>query len=562
MKNEKGITLTSLVIYIIALSIIVIMFGVMRNNFENSVKDISQESNLESEFNKFNLYFTKDVKIEGNKAVLDGQNKITFYSGSSYEFINEEKNVVYKNSDKEIKILRNVNSCTFATTIDTETAKTIITVSILFEGADSAITKEYVLLEKEDIGYQNEEEYITITPPATRLPDGYTEVEYIESTGTQYIDTGYSVTSGKEIELTCTWENVFDSNGNIVTVNGENKGWGGNINTSGDSANGFNGGGRQYSNNISFWMGGNSTSSISVKSTKNKKFTDKITIATSGATNIQIIENKTNNILYDVNINRTYNATARSIYLFKDNSDYPFPAVKRIYNFKVIENDECVIDLYPCYRNMDNEIGFYDIVNNVFYTNQGTGEFSYSNSAFVPEYKQVEYIEFTNYTYINTGIIPTNHTTKIKYDFVEYNNDEHLFGTAEGALYYHFTAYSNKYYWGRNGSEGNGGTWTTGIKELVFNGDNNSVVQDGTTLGSGTNITSSSVLLIGARNSVYNLQAKVYEIEIIDKGTGKTVRHLIPYLRKNDNMPGFYDTVNNVFYTNLGSGDLVAGPEI
>ena len=29
------------------------------------------------------------------------------------------------------------------------------------------------------------------TKPASRLPEGYTEVQYIQSTGTQYVDTGF-----------------------------------------------------------------------------------------------------------------------------------------------------------------------------------------------------------------------------------------------------------------------------------------------------------------------------------------------------------------------------------
>lgn len=46
-----------------------------------------------------------------------------------------------------------------------------------------------------------------------------------------------------------------------------------------------------------------------------------------------------------------------------------------IYFFEVIEYDDKVIELYPVYRKSDNKPGMYDIVNNQFYLNQGTGEF-------------------------------------------------------------------------------------------------------------------------------------------------------------------------------------------
>lgn len=34
-----------------------------------------------------------------------------------------------------------------------------------------------------------------------------------------------------------------------------------------------------------------------------------------------------------------------------------------------------LFDLVPCYRKADTVIGFYDVVNDVFYTNEGTGTF-------------------------------------------------------------------------------------------------------------------------------------------------------------------------------------------
>lgn len=45
----------------------------------------------------------------------------------------------------------------------------------------------------------------------------------------------------------------------------------------------------------------------------------------------------------------------------------------RIYNLK--SDGTVTIDLIPCYRISDRVAGMYDIVNDVFYTNEGTGEF-------------------------------------------------------------------------------------------------------------------------------------------------------------------------------------------
>lgn len=48
----------------------------------------------------------------------------------------------------------------------------------------------------------------------------------------------------------------------------------------------------------------------------------------------------------------------------------------KFYRFKLIVNDIPVRDLIPCYRKSDNVIGMYDIINNNFYTNAGTGSFT------------------------------------------------------------------------------------------------------------------------------------------------------------------------------------------
>lgn len=48
---------------------------------------------------------------------------------------------------------------------------------------------------------------------------------------------------------------------------------------------------------------------------------------------------------------------------------------QRIYSCKFSENGSLMVDLVPCYRRSDGVIGLYDKVNDIFYTNKGTGEF-------------------------------------------------------------------------------------------------------------------------------------------------------------------------------------------
>ena len=48
----------------------------------------------------------------------------------------------------------------------------------------------------------------------------------------------------------------------------------------------------------------------------------------------------------------------------------------RMYSFVLSMSNTKVLDLIPCYRKSDGEIGMYDTVSKTFYTNAGTGTFT------------------------------------------------------------------------------------------------------------------------------------------------------------------------------------------
>jgi hypothetical protein len=49
---------------------------------------------------------------------------------------------------------------------------------------------------------------------------------------------------------------------------------------------------------------------------------------------------------------------------------------EKIYNVKIYTSGNLVRDFIPCYRKSDDVIGLYDLVNDAFYTNAGTGTFT------------------------------------------------------------------------------------------------------------------------------------------------------------------------------------------
>ena len=56
MKSEKGITLISLIFYILILTIITALVGTVSTYFYKNVSGINEDSKAVSTFNKFNMY--------------------------------------------------------------------------------------------------------------------------------------------------------------------------------------------------------------------------------------------------------------------------------------------------------------------------------------------------------------------------------------------------------------------------------------------------------------------------------------------------------------------------
>lgn len=85
-----------------------------------------------------------------------------------------------------------------------------------------------------------------------------------------------------------------------------------------------------------------------------------------------------NNNLISVTKLTTTMPQTDSLQLFWGRYNYsPTPAI--VYGFQIFHLGSLILNFIPCYRKSDNEPGMYDTVNNVFYTNAGTGTFIIGN---------------------------------------------------------------------------------------------------------------------------------------------------------------------------------------
>lgn len=195
------------------------------------------------------------------------------------------------------------------------------------------------------------------------LPDVYQQVEYIEASGTQYIDTGYTASLNTDIEIEFAFTSLGESN---INVFGSRTG--------------------AYENdNIEVLY-----ASISGVRQLVADFGNAQNYRTNGVisadTIYKVICNKNQRTIYDGNriiaqstrANTSAFTGTYNLYLFATNNGVStaLNLDGRFYNCKIRENNTLVRELIPCYRKSDNEIGMYDVVNDVFYTNAGTGTFT------------------------------------------------------------------------------------------------------------------------------------------------------------------------------------------
>ena len=131
MKNEKGITLSSLVIYII---VMILVIGVMTRvslMFYNNTENLNENTKDIIEFNNFNNYFVKEIKSVDNKVdtIAEDGTYILFNTGNSFSI---KDNSIFYN---DLEIAQNVKNITFKYYTNSEgiEEKDVITVSVEFD---------------------------------------------------------------------------------------------------------------------------------------------------------------------------------------------------------------------------------------------------------------------------------------------------------------------------------------------------------------------------------------------------------------------------------------------
>lgn len=227
------------------------------------------------------------------------------------------------------------------------------------------------------------------TEQASRiLPEGYTQVDYIESHGEEYIDTGVNADSNLRVVIDMQYTDISTDN---------------------------------------------STNFGAITDVPNIRYHFMCQIAAfrfyTNNEGITLINKDTNRHLFDLNvpnnkviidskefekISTPFN-TNLNFWLFGRNSNSSnliFYNKSKLYKSKMYVSEVLVRDYVPCYRNSDNVLGLFDLVNDVFYTNDGTGAFTYGSVVNIPnpDYPQEIRVVTGDNNIVQCGknVIPTN----------------------------------------------------------------------------------------------------------------------------------------------------------
>lgn len=181
------------------------------------------------------------------------------------------------------------------------------------------------------------------------LPKEYQQVEYIQSSGNQYIDTGIS---GNEI---AEYQIVFDTLG--TTAHTYEQYFAGQNSTSNSVGKIFN------ADNITYYQ--------------SKTILTKLSDLTEAILDVQVKVDE--GVSVNGEVKTTYTGLgwgSVTFWVFNSHQETYQGASMKLYNLIMWSDGVKVREFIPCYRKSDDEIGLYDLISNSFFTNEGSGTFT------------------------------------------------------------------------------------------------------------------------------------------------------------------------------------------
>ena len=259
----------------------------------------------------------------------------------------------------------------------------------------------------------------------SRLPSGYTELEYIESTGTQYIDTGYRPNPETGVKVDFQYTDLTQQQ-SVFAVYGDNS------NSSSFSYS-------LYINYLSNLAYAYTNGAGNWQNTGIAANTDRHIWEFNCIKKLWDLDSGNFNALQGSATNTAINSMCLMASKNVDNTVSYYGNIK-LYSFEIYEYGVLLKKFIPC-KNSNNQAGLYDIVNGVFYGNSGTGTFIEGPEVFVLSSNIVD-LPFNHTLYENKSI---NHYTIEYYHGNNGQDEEEVTLLGSSSHTYDVTANLNTY---------------------------------------------------------------------------------------------------------------------
>ena len=376
------------------------------------------------------------------------------------------------------------------------------------------------------------------------LPSGYKRLEYIKSSGSQYVDTGIQPTQNTRIDL-----KVSTSQTGSHTIAGADISWAGN-------GFGIGVGFAHYGTQTAFINGMNDGSVHDISLNKNV-------------------------LSVDGEVKHTFSSQTFSVgynlMLFANNRSGSKEELTEatLYACKIYDNDTIIRDYIPCQTNT-GETGLWDDISSTFYGNSGTDAFVagpiIAIAVSADNIIELQYITSNGGQYLDSGFYP-DQDTKVEMDAQAASIQSigaFWFGTRTSSASKAFNAalITSGFWWGYHTTSGSV-NFSANKEKLKVIADKNVLSVSGSITAQSTQnygvfrCTHSLILLALWENSgIYTntqFSGNTYSCRIYDNGT--LVRDYIA-AKLTDGTVGLYDKLNGLLYINIGTGAFTAGPEV
>ena len=485
-----------------------------------------------------------DIKVTRGQLFIDNK-LIHIYEENSFTAAGSLRLFASYHSGINNNITNYLNAKIYSLTIQNELGATIYNFVPCYEKStmipglyDTIGNRFYKSETKKDFIKGNE-----INDSTSRVPTGYNQLEYIESTGEQTINTEFKFNPETD-DIEVTFQSTsLDQNGMLAgSHNSDNHFW-------------------LYQYSVS------KTVDVYVK-------TDGVQVGING------IESDTNkhtavykNKQYFIDntqygeFNKEFKECDYPLYIGSWGDNYFYQG--KIYGAKIWRNGELVREFIPCNRNSDDANGLYETKENKFYASDTTVGYARGNTinnnpnSIPAEYQEVEYLQSDGQQAIDTQLLLNlSDNIEINYviEFLEESNN-----TFTGGDYYACTSCPRDCPANQKTnvlvtcSNRHRVHYNDGVEKSVLDIVESAKV-DNTKFGIfdlgvygnkwyPNNDTPSH----GAKMKLYSLSIKI---------DNQLVGNYVPCYRRNENIPGLFDTVTNRFLTNCGSGQFVVGDDV